>query len=88
MKEKLIKFIKDNKLNFDTSGSGLNSVCVIISGYALFIEASLDDITEAVEELFPESVFVDELSRVFDYAEDNNYGNWWKLPKAKEMYKF
>jgi hypothetical protein len=88
MKEKLIKFIKDNKLNFDTSGSGLNSACVIISGYALFIEASLDDITEAVEELFPESVFVDELSRVFDYAEDNNYEKFWSLPKAKEMYKF
>jgi hypothetical protein len=88
MKEKLIKFIKDNELNFNTSGSGLNSACVIISGYALFIKASLDDITEAVEELFPESDFCDELSRVFDYASDNNYEKFWSLPKAKEMYKF
>ena len=88
MKEKLIKFIKDNKLNFNTSGSGLNSACVIISGYALFIKANIDEIAEAIDDLFPESYYEDELSRVFKYASNNHYERFWDLPKAKEMYKF
>jgi hypothetical protein len=89
MKEKLIKFIKDNELNFNTSGSGLNSACVIISGYALHLGAiNTSEIVGAILQLFPEADFEDELNRVFDYASDNNYEKFWSLPKAKEMYKF
>ena len=40
--EKLEKFIIDNDLKFDDDGSGLNSECCIISGYALFINANVN----------------------------------------------
>jgi hypothetical protein len=89
MKEKLIKFIKDNELNFNTSGSGLNSACVIISGYALHLGVTnATDIETAILDMFPKFSGFDELERVFNYASDNNYGKFWSLPKAKEMYKF
>jgi len=89
MKEQLKKFIKDNELNFNTSGSGLNGACVIISGYALYLGAiDTSEIEEAILEVFPEADFLEELDRVFNYASDNNYEKFWSLPKAKEMYKF
>jgi hypothetical protein len=88
MKEQLINFIKNNSLNFNTTGSGLNSACVIICGYALHLGATVHEITKAIEYLFPESDFLGELGRVFDYAEHNKYGSWWSNPEAKKMYKF
>jgi hypothetical protein len=89
MKEKLIKFIKDNELNFNTSASGLNSVCVIISGYALYLGVTnATDIENAILDIFPKFSEFDELERVFDYASNNNYEKFWSLSKAKEMYKF
>jgi hypothetical protein len=87
-KKKLIEFIKNNSLNFNTSGSGLNSACVIISGYALYIDALEVEIGEAIEELFPKADYKEELDRVFDFALRNNYGAWWITEEAEKMYKF
>jgi hypothetical protein len=88
MKEQLIKFIKDNSLNFNSSGSGLNSACVIISGYALYIGSDKIYIEEAIEELFPKADYKSELNKVFEFAQRNNYGTWWSNKVAKKLYKF
>ena len=91
MKDRIKEFIENNKLNFNASGSGLNSSCVIISGYALFLDAiNPQAIKEAVGELFPEAVgnFEKELERVFDYCDNNLYGRYWETAEAKLMYKF
>lgn len=89
MKDKLIKFIIDNKLNFNGSGSALNGMCTVISGYALHIEASVGDIKEAIAETFPKATsYQKELERVYKVAEDRGYGTYWSTTEAKEMYKF
>ena len=96
--EKLIQFIKDNKLNFNVAGSGLNSVVVTLCGYALYVdddEGELDssDVINAIDKSFQKiptfrSDYVDEVNRVFPFAESNYYGVWWKNPMAKREYKF
>lgn len=89
MKGKLIEFMVDNKLNFNGSGSGLNSSCTIISGYALHIGANVGEIKEAITETFPKANnYQKELERVFDFANRSNYQDFWKKDEAKEMYKF
>jgi hypothetical protein len=35
-----------------------------------------------------ESFDLSELGRVFNYAESKKYGDWWKTPSAKIIYKF
>lgn len=89
-KQKLIKiFIINNDLDFDGYGSDLNSVCTTISGYALSIGiTNHNDILDPIVNLYPDNDCHDELERVFNYAKINNYGEWWKLPIAKEQYKF
>ena len=97
--EKLMKFIVDNKLNFDDTDSGLNSTCCILCGYALHVNelagARIDDtdIINAVDKSFikiptTRNYYVDELTRVYEFAEFNSYGKWWKTDDAKEQYKF
>ena len=91
MKQKLVEFIENNSLNFNTTGSGLNSACVIISGYALYLGAkNTESIKEAIGEVFPKSIgnFEKELERVFEYAENNSYGSYWKTTEANLIYKF
>lgn len=85
----LEQFIKDNKLNFNQTGSGLNGVCVVLSGYACYLGIEdFKDVNEVVLEMFPDAVYYDELERVFNYAYNNNYGYYWKLDEAKKIYKF
>lgn len=92
--ERLKKFVVDNGLQF-TEGRR-NSDCVVLAGFALFldIDKSSDEILDIVAEIdsFPDSVFTAELNeefeRVLDYAEYNNYGDWWNRKAAKKQYKF
>lgn len=89
--EKLRKFIIDNKLDFSQEGSALNSVCCTISGFALFIGVtSYHEIEEVIDKLDENASgwYEEELDRVFDFAQNNNYGNWWYTPYAKEQYIF
>ena len=92
MENKIKTFIEENKLNFNTSSSTLNSNCLVISGYALYcgiteyddlLKIILDnDDHESVQEL------KHELKTVFDFAKKDNYGLWWEKPEAKEQYIF
>ena len=82
------EFIKNNGLDFSGSGSDLNGNCVILAGFISHIVTDslvggglINDLklsTEAEEELF----------RVFYYDYENNYGEFWDTPEAKEKYKF
>lgn len=93
-KKKLNKFIEDNALDFTGSGSGLNSSCVIICGYADFI--GVDDSLEVYNAIIEESTIaktkkaplLKEVKRVFDFTYAYNYGTWWKREIARKMYKF
>ncbi len=81
--EKIIeKFIKDNNLDFSETGSGLNSACTILSGYALYIGA---EEAGAIKKVLPEASHK-EFDRVFEYANYNNYGDYWTSEEAKKMY--
>ena len=87
----LVNFIIENSLNFNGSGSGLNGMCVVLAGYALHLGyTNTEGLKEAINEVFPKAVgnYEKELERVFTYADDNNYGKYWKTEDAKLMYKF
>ena len=84
------KFIKENNLMFNSTGSGLNSDCTILSGFADF--KGVDDINvliKIVKTVRPDAKdFENELQRVFDYAYNASYGIWWRGKTAKKLYKF
>ena len=89
--EEILKtFIRDNELTFSDTGSGLNSECCIIAGFADYIGVeNYTPIVNAITEECPDaSDYQDELKRVVDYAWENNYGNFWNTPEAKKQYKF
>jgi len=81
-------FIVNNGLTFEKGERNSNSV--ILSGYALFIKLNdVDVITEIISKIcYPHWDFKTEFKRVFDFAEANNYGDWWKSDSAKKQYKF
>lgn len=85
--EKLKKFIIDNNLEFDISGSGLNSACTILAGHACYLGFSKED-TEILSTLMPTSYAGIEFKNVFKYAFDRNYKKFWETEEAKKMYKF
>lgn len=87
MEEKIEQFIKDNNLDLSLTGSGLNSVCTILSGYALYLKLELTDFSNILEKLYP-GYDSREFDRVFHFAKRNHYEKFWMTPKAKKMYKF
>ena len=90
-KAQIKDFIENNNLDFSGSGSELNSVCTTISGYALHIGIdNVDTLIDIVNSHFPYGTFVEqkELERVFKFAKNANYGDWWSNAAAKKMYKF
>jgi len=83
------QFIKDNELEFTGGGSSLNGNCTVIAGYACHQGISEEytfiqqfNVTELSEEAEKE------LRRVFNYADSNNYGDYWKTEEAKKIYEF
>ena len=79
-------FIEKNHLDFEGSDSNLNSTFCILSGYALYLGLTLDELrAEMLEEQKPNHP---ELYRVFDYAENHLYGEWWTSKEAHEQYEF
>ena len=92
MKDKLIKFIKENKLVFSEFDSGLNGACTVLAGYADFVRANKKVVRESIKEAGSYShlpIRVEkEINRVYDFASTYNYGNWWKRDEAKKLYKF
>jgi hypothetical protein len=89
MKKVLIQFIKDNKLTFKGSGSALNSDCVILCGFALYIGANKSTCMDSIptKEINVAEVHT-EIERVYEYAERNNYGDYWKNGVAKASFKY
>tara|TARA_R110000868_G_scaffold14426_4_gene67210 strand:+ start:25914 stop:26192 length:279 start_codon:yes stop_codon:yes gene_type:complete len=89
MKKVLIQFIKDNKLTFKGTGSSLNSDCVVLCGFALYIGATVENCRDAVPTKGINVTDVcAEIERVYDYAERNNYGDYWKNGVAKASFKY
>jgi len=84
---KIEQFIDDNGLDFTSYGSDLNSNCCILAGYACYLGLSFSELCEQADIAITDNEY-DELRRVFEYAENNNYGDWWKHDEAKSMYKF
>ena len=86
------KFIVENKLDFEgTNDSSLNSDCCIISGFALHCGISdVDDVKTIIHKARGNRKrnFYNELEKVFEFAQSNNYGTNWSTPEYKRMYKF
>jgi len=85
------KFIRENELMFNSTGSGLNSDCTILSGFADYKGVNdINDLVKAVKIVRPDATkgFELELERVFSFAYTANYGVWWKGKTAKKLYKF
>jgi hypothetical protein len=80
MKEKLEKFIKGHGLTF-TVGKR-NSDCTTISGYALSLGiTNCHQLENIIDQILPDaekiSGYKEELRRVFPYAKNHNYQNYW-----------
>ena len=85
---KIIKFIEDNNLDFSSTGSGLNSNCVILAGYSLHLELDWFELCDELAEMTLSNDAWEELERVQEYAYVNSYENFWTTKEAKKMYKF
>jgi hypothetical protein len=85
--EKIKKFIEDNNLDFNDEGSGLNSACTILAGYACHLEFTPKNI-QVILDLMPSLSAKIEFERVFEYADINFYGDFWTTMEAVKMYKF
>lgn len=83
--KQLEKFIKENKLEFN-SGSGGDVNILALCGYACYIDADMDECVEASKTI--DCTVEDEIIRVWVYADNNNYANFWDTQQAKEEYKF
>jgi hypothetical protein len=88
-KEKLIKFIEDNKLNLDEDVSAANSVCTVICGFSLFVGyTDYKDLMGDIENsgINYSTGFFNEVQRVFNYAKNRNYEKAWETQKYKDQY--
>ena len=81
------KFIRDNKLDFTGSGSGLNGNCVILAGYACYLGLSYTSLNDLLPSGYPTSAYL-ELEKLLQYAYDHDYGAFWITPEAKLTYVF
>ena len=81
------KFIKDNKLSF-AKGSR-NTVVTILVGYAQHLGMRKIELLEGVsKQIVHDSFIKEEVNRLWDYCEENNYKNYWTTKIAKKSYKF
>jgi len=89
---KVKKFIKDNGLDFDGTGSDLNGTCVILAGYISYLleqeGGNRHDGEEIIFKLSLSPSAATELDRVFDFAYDNCYEIFWNTKEAREQYVF
>jgi len=73
----LKKFIKANDLQFTDGRRNQDTLTFV--GYALFKKCSKKSMEEALEAEFKKSSRTkEEFQRLYRYAKDNNYGEWWK----------
>lgn len=87
--DKIKKFIEDNGLDFNGFGSNLNGNCVILAGFICHvIEEDFHAGLVAINKLALPTAAETELYRVFEYAYDNSYGEFWDTPEAAMKYKY
>jgi len=92
--KKIKQFIIDNELDFTGIDSELNSNCVVLAGFALYVTDDVNDPDRLVKylrrwcEIDLDYNAEKELRRVFAYAYENNYAEFWETYEAKEEYKF
>lgn len=86
--EKLKKFIKEN--NIEIAPGHRNEPLTVLSGYALYLYCDVEEVKKALkgQPHGEDSVTLNELERVFEYAKDGSYGCWWEKEDAKLEYKF
>lgn len=92
--KKIKQFIIDNELDFTGIDSELNSNCVILAGFALYVMEDENNPSRLVNylrrycdiDLSPKAET--ELRRVFEFAFYNDYSEFWETDEAKEEYKF
>ena len=97
LKEKIEKFIVDNKLEFNDWGSAsfssdLNGNCVVLAGFLCYLlveeEKEHSEGVDIIQSLGLSAEAEIELERVFDFAWYSNYENFWETEEAKEEYIF
>ena len=92
MESKIKEFVEKNGISLKGMGSGLNSSCTILSGYALYL--GIKDFSELMNiliKVYPTIAiekYENELNRVFLFAQRNRYEKYWTTKKAKNLYKF
>ena len=94
--EKLKALIIENKaISIDIAkgaDSSNNSSIVILSGYADYIAATVEEVETAIRQVYKYDILgaeiLKEIRRVFDFAKTYNYGNFWKTEQAKKEYIF
>lgn len=86
--KRLVKFIKDNKLIFAKGQRNTN--LVPLCGYACYLELDEENIQQALEEVkvVMDGELLEELSKVYDYADWNDYANYWTSDSAKDQFTF
>jgi hypothetical protein len=92
LKEKIEKFIVDNKLEFNDGDSGLNGNCVILAGFLCYLlveeEREISEGVDIIQSLGLSAEAETELERVFNFAWYSEYEYFWKTEDAKETYVF
>ena len=83
---KLKEFISNNKLTF-TVGER-NSNITILCGYAIWNGDSIEDCKNAIPSPQKSGAVNQEIERVYKYAKDNHYGDFWDTEEAKNEYMF
>ena len=88
IKEKIVKFIKNNNLTFEEGSRNTDSV--LLSGYCLYLKLDLEDIDDICDIIRYtcefNDIFSDEFERVFKYAKLNHYHKWWEIEENRKMY--
>lgn len=76
-------FVKNNNLEFN-EGSGGDINILALTGYAQYINATLDDCIKTANN----SEVNDEIKRLYVYAKNHNYKKYWTTQQARDSYKF
>lgn len=80
-------FMKDNDLVL--SRGSRNSTIVILVGYVQHIGWNRQQLLDALSDEISNDKFIgEEVNRLWEYCEDNNYKKFWKTEQAKAQYVF
>ena len=84
--KELKNFIKNNSLDFPAGGRNTN--IVVLCGYALYINASVEDCKDAISKKELTAEVAMEMERIYTFADRKDYGVWWDNESNRNTYKF